>query len=131
MERAARTSRQYAAMEHFTTTRLIARDWTAGDADAAFAIYGRDEVARWLGPQPRRPVQTLAQMRQGLDRRIAHSAEQPEYGLWPIELRATGQVAGAVLLSPLPGNGDAVEIGWHLTAASACATSARPVSITD
>jgi RimJ/RimL family protein N-acetyltransferase len=100
-------------MEHFTTDRLIARDWIASDLEAAFAIYGRDEVTRWLGPQPRRPVPSLAQMRQVLDRRIAHGREQPDYGLWAVELRATGQVAGAVLLSPLPGD-DAVEIGWHL-----------------
>jgi RimJ/RimL family protein N-acetyltransferase len=100
-------------MEHFTTPRLIARDWTAGDADAAFAIYGRDEVTRWLGPQPRRPVESLAQMRQVLDRHIARGREQPGFGLWAIELRTTGQVVGAVLLSPLPGDTE-VEIGWHL-----------------
>jgi hypothetical protein len=29
-------------MEHFTTARLSARDWTAADLDAAFAIFGRD-----------------------------------------------------------------------------------------
>jgi RimJ/RimL family protein N-acetyltransferase len=101
-------------MEHFTTARLIARDWTAGDLDAAFAIYGRDEVARWLGPQPRQPVPSLAHMREVLDRRIAHGRQEPDYGLWALELRATGQVAGAVLLSPLPGDRGAVEIGWHL-----------------
>ena len=100
-------------VEHFRTPRLIARDWTAGDAEAAFAIYGRDEVTRWLGPQPRRPVESLAQMRQVLDRRIASGREQPGYGLWAIELRATGQLAGAVLLAPIP-EGTAVEIGWHL-----------------
>ena len=101
-------------MEHFTTARLIARDWTAADAEAAFAIYGRDEVTRWLGPQPRQPVASMAHMRQVLDRRIARSREQPDYGLWALELRATGQVAGSVLLSPLPGDGAATEIGWHL-----------------
>jgi RimJ/RimL family protein N-acetyltransferase len=101
-------------MEHFTTARLIARDWTAVDAEAAFAIYGRDEVTRWLGPQPRQPVPSLRHMRQVLDRRIARSREQPDYGLWALELRATGQVAGAVLLSPLPGDYITVEIGWHL-----------------
>lgn len=101
-------------MEHFTTARLTARDWTAADLEAAFAIYGRDEVTRWLGPQPRRPVETLAQMRQVLDRRIARAREQPDYGLWALELRATGQVVGAVLLSPLPGEDTAIEIGWHL-----------------
>jgi RimJ/RimL family protein N-acetyltransferase len=106
--------RHNAVMEHFTTARLIARDWTAADVEAAFAIYGRDEVTRWLGPQPRQPVASMAHMRQVLDRRIARSREQPDYGLWALELRATGQVAGSVLLSPLPGDGAATEIGWHL-----------------
>jgi RimJ/RimL family protein N-acetyltransferase len=101
-------------MEHFTTARLIARDWTAADLDSAFAIYGRDEVSRWLGPQPRHPVPTLAHMRQVLDRRIAGGQENPDYGLWALELRDSGQVVGAVLLSPLAGDDAAVEIGWHL-----------------
>lgn len=101
-------------MEHFTTGRLTARDWAAADLDAAFAIYGRDEVMRWLGQQPRRPVASLAQMQDTLDRWIARDREQPDYGLWPVELRATGQVVGAVLLSPLPGGAGDVEIGWHL-----------------
>jgi RimJ/RimL family protein N-acetyltransferase len=101
-------------MDHFTTARLIARDWNESDLHAAFAIYGRDEVARWLGPLPRRAVQSLAEMRTVLDRRIARCLRQPDYGLWALELRATGEVAGAVLLSPLPGDGSEVEIGWHL-----------------
>ncbi len=101
-------------MEHFTTARLIARDWVAADLEDAFAIYGQDEVTRWLGPRPRHPVESLAQMRQVLDRRIVRGREQPDYGLWALELRATGQVVGAVLLSPLPGADPAVEIGWHL-----------------
>ncbi|HXW45911.1 MAG TPA: GNAT family N-acetyltransferase [Streptosporangiaceae bacterium] len=101
-------------MEHFTTARLTARDWTGADLEAAFAIYGRDEVTRWLGPQPRRPVASLAQMQEVLDRRIAHGQQQPDYGLWAVELRGSGQVAGAVLLSPLPAGHSAVEIGWHL-----------------
>lgn len=53
-------------------------------------------------------------MQQVLDRRIVGAREQPNYGLWAVELRATGQVVGAVLLSPLPGDDTAVEIGWHL-----------------
>jgi RimJ/RimL family protein N-acetyltransferase len=101
-------------VEHFTTPRLVARDWTAADAEDAFAIYGRDEVARWLGSQPRHPVASLTQMRQVLDRRIARGQDQPDYGLWALELRTTGRVPGAVLLSPLPGDDTAVEIGWHL-----------------
>jgi RimJ/RimL family protein N-acetyltransferase len=101
-------------MEHFGTPRLVARDWTAEDAQAAFDIYGRDEVMRWLGTQPRRPMASLDQMRERLDRMIARGEDQPGYGLWALELRGTGQVVGAVLMQPLPGGDGEVEIGWHL-----------------
>jgi RimJ/RimL family protein N-acetyltransferase len=104
-------------MEHFRTSRLIARDWTPDDAQPAFDIYGRDEVARWLGAQPRRAVGSLAEMRERLDVMIARSSEEPDYGVWAVELRndpAAGVVVGAVLLSRLPGVDGDVEIGWHL-----------------
>src|SRR5271166_4690810 len=104
-------------MEHFRTRRLTARDWSTGDAQAAFDIYGRDEVMRWLGAQPRRPVSSLTQMRERLDVMIQRGQQTPDYGLWAIELRtgpAAGTVVGAVLLSPLPGADGEVEIGWHL-----------------
>jgi RimJ/RimL family protein N-acetyltransferase len=107
-------------MDHFRTARLIARDWAPGDARAAFDIYGRDEVMRWLGAQPRRPVASLALMRQRLELMIQRCHDEPDYGLWALELAtgpAAGAVVGAVLLSQLPGrDGDVgdVEIGWHL-----------------
>jgi RimJ/RimL family protein N-acetyltransferase len=100
-------------VEHFRTERLIARDWTAADAEAAFAIYGRDEVMRWLGAKPRRAIVSVREMRERLDAMIERAAAQPDYGLWPLELRASGELVGAVLLQPLP-DGDEVEIGWHL-----------------
>jgi RimJ/RimL family protein N-acetyltransferase len=100
-------------MEHFRTDRLIARDWRTADAPGAFAIYGRDEVMRWLGPQPRVAVPSLDQMRVRLDAMAERAALQPDYGLWPLELRSSGELIGAVLLQPLPGS-EEVEIGWHL-----------------
>ncbi len=104
-------------MEHFRTSRLIARDWAAGDAQAAFGIYGRHEVMRWLGAEPRRAVASLAQMRQRLDLMIQRGRAEPDYGLWPVELRTgpqAGAVVGAVLLSRLTEGDGEVEIGWHL-----------------
>lgn len=89
-------------MEHFTTARLVARDWTAADAQAAFGIYGRDEVMRWLGAQPRRPVPSTEAMSERLARMIEQGRDRPEYGLWPLVLRETGELVGAVLLQPLP-----------------------------
>jgi RimJ/RimL family protein N-acetyltransferase len=100
-------------MEHFRTDRLVARDWRTADASSAFAIYGRDEVMRWLGPQPRVAVPSLEQMRVRLDAMAERGAVEPDYGLWPLELRSSRQVIGAVLLQLLPGS-DRVEIGWHL-----------------
>jgi RimJ/RimL family protein N-acetyltransferase len=101
-------------MERFRTRRLIARDWTADDAQSAFDIYGRNQVMRWLGGQPRRPVASLEQMRERLDRMMQRAREEPAYGLWAVELRATGAVIGAALLQPLPGPDGDVELGWHL-----------------
>lgn len=102
-------------MEHFRTSRLVARDWTAADAADAFAIYGRDEVMRWLGAQPRRTVASISQMRERLAVMIQRGNDEPDYGLWPLELRApAGTVVGAALLARLPGDAGDVEIGWHL-----------------
>jgi RimJ/RimL family protein N-acetyltransferase len=101
-------------MEHFSTPRLIARDWTTADAQGAFAIYGRDEVARWLGAPPRRPAASVEAMQASLEHTIAHDAAVPQFGLWALELRSSGTLIGAVLLRPLPGGDGEVEIGWHL-----------------
>jgi RimJ/RimL family protein N-acetyltransferase len=100
-------------VEHFRTARLVARDWSPADAAAAFAIYGRDDVMRWLGPQPRRAVASLAEMADRIEVMAERAAGRPEFGLWPLELRSSGDVIGAALLQPLPGS-DVVEIGWHL-----------------
>lgn len=100
-------------VEHFRTARLTARDWSAADAAAGYAIYGREDVMRWLGPQPRRPVASLAEMAERIEVMAERAAAGPGFGLWPLELRSTGEVVGAVLLQPLPGS-DVVEIGWHL-----------------
>lgn len=100
-------------VEHFRTSRLTARDWSAADAAAAYAIYGREDVMRWLGPQPRRPVGSLAEMAGRIEVMAERAAARPGFGLWPLELRSTGAVVGAVLLQPLP-ESEVVEIGWHL-----------------
>jgi RimJ/RimL family protein N-acetyltransferase len=107
----------------FTTARLTVRDWLHCDAEAAFAIYGDEQVARWLGAHPRRPVATLADMQRSVDRRVSQEAEHPSrYGTWPFELTATGQMIGVILLSPLtadqpPDEATDAEIGWHLNPA--------------
>jgi RimJ/RimL family protein N-acetyltransferase len=101
-------------VERFATARLIVRDWAVADAPAAFAIYGRDEVMRWLGARPRSPVASLDEMRERIARWQANAAAEPGFGLWAIETRGSGLPIGSVLLSPLPGGDGEVETGWHL-----------------
>ncbi|MFE2172038.1 GNAT family N-acetyltransferase [Kitasatospora sp. NPDC059462] len=102
----------------FTTDRLIARLWEHTDAERAYDLYARWEVARWLGAAPR-ALESPAEVPAMIDRWRARSAD-PRYGVWALERRDTGVVAGSVMLLPLPlpdedgsGNGE-VEVGWHL-----------------
>jgi RimJ/RimL family protein N-acetyltransferase len=44
----------------------------------------------------------------------AGNADDPRYGIWAVEVRDTGAVAGTVLLKPLPDGDGEVEVGWHL-----------------
>jgi RimJ/RimL family protein N-acetyltransferase len=93
------------------TERLIARPWTMdeGDVAAAYDIYSRHEVARWLGA-PTEPDEIRS--------RVLHwsqPSDDPTYGVWAIEERANpGRPIGSVLLRPLPPGLEDVEIAWHL-----------------
>jgi RimJ/RimL family protein N-acetyltransferase len=84
---------------------------------AALDIYRRDEVARWLGPQPE-PWQSLDSARERLVSWETFAAEHPGLGLWAIEVNRDDPPVGTVLLLPLPdGDGestDDIEIGWEL-----------------
>ena len=98
------------------------RAWTHADGDLArmLDLYSRPEVYQWLGAAPR-PLETLDQARAAVDR-WAQPRREP-FGIWAVERRDTGVVAGTVLLVPLPaaealdaGAADAeepVEVGWH------------------
>jgi RimJ/RimL family protein N-acetyltransferase len=50
-------------MDLLVTERLLLRQWAEADLTAFFGIYSRDEVTRWLGPQPRRSVTDLDEAR--------------------------------------------------------------------
>lgn len=102
--------------ELLRTERLLLRHWTPADLPAFFDIYSRDEVTRWLGPQPRAPLATI----DAADRRLARWREvqlEPPLGLWAVvPLGATAPV-GTCLLMPLndaQGATGETEIGWHL-----------------
>jgi RimJ/RimL family protein N-acetyltransferase len=102
----------------FETERLIVRDWTEAPADVArvFDIYSLTEVVRWLGN--RAPMTDPAQALERIRAWAARTADDGHpYGLWAVEPRGGGPVAGSVLLRPLPDadrapTGD-TEVGWH------------------
>ena len=104
------------------TTRLLLRHWDESDLAAFFDLYSRDDVMRWLGPHPRRPLATQEEARDRLARWRAREQElHPPLGLWAmVPLRPgapRGGPVGTLLLLPLSdahGPAGLVEVGWHL-----------------
>lgn len=105
-------------MELLRTERLILRPWAEQDVAAFFDIYARDEVARWLGAHPRRPVSDLDDARKRLlGWRKFHDGFDAPYGLWAMVPIGLAAPVGTALLLPLAddhGPTDQVEVGWHL-----------------
>ncbi|HEX6446480.1 MAG TPA: GNAT family N-acetyltransferase [Streptosporangiales bacterium] len=97
-----------------STDRLLIRDWTDDDAEAALAVYGTADVAHWLSPAMER-VPDLTTMQAILR---AWVEAQPNFiapaGRWAIELKDTGKVVGGLLIRLLPPYEEDLEIGWQL-----------------
>jgi RimJ/RimL family protein N-acetyltransferase len=93
------------------TPRLRLRELVAEDAEALFAVFA-DPVARGLYPamaEPREVEAWIARNR----RRYAEDG----FGLWALELRATGELVGdcGLTLQEVEGR-DELEVGWHVRA---------------
>lgn len=105
-------------MELTTTDRLLLRPWSQADAAAHFDIYSRDEVTRWLGARPRRPVTSVDESRERIERwNRAEAGLDPPLGRWAVVPHAVGHPVGTIVLVPLvdeAGPTDLVEVGWHL-----------------
>lgn len=109
-------------VELLRTDRLLLRHWGESDLAAFFDLYSRDDVARWLGPHPRRPLATREEARDRLSR--WHDRErglQAPLGLWAMVPLAAGaqpgEPVGTLPLLPLSdrdGPTGLVEVGWHL-----------------
>jgi RimJ/RimL family protein N-acetyltransferase len=99
------------------TPRLALRPWSLADADAAMAVYGAEDVTRWLAPAMTRAADVPA-MRELLSCWTAtcEVLELPA-GRWAVELRETGELIGGAALLPLPPYGVDLEIGWQLSPA--------------
>lgn len=105
------------ASRHIRTRRLLLRPWRLDDDIAACAIYGVDEVARWLCPALPGPVDR-GDMRRMLSAWMAESdAAGLPLGRWAITDKRSGQVLGGVALLPLPPGCSDLEIGWQIAPA--------------
>jgi RimJ/RimL family protein N-acetyltransferase len=107
-----------AGTDTLITKRLRLRPWTGDDADAALAIFGQREVARWLIPALPRAADR-DDMRQLLSQWITeHNKAERSLGRWAIEVHDSGRTIGAVSLLPLPPGCTDVEIGWQIAPAA-------------
>jgi RimJ/RimL family protein N-acetyltransferase len=95
----------------FTTARLVVRPWNVDDAEAAYAIYGDWEVARWLGARPKAHA-SVDESRARLETIVARD-DGPGLGFWAVTRAEDGQVVGTVILRRIEDTDD-VEVGWHL-----------------
>ena len=92
--------------------RLILRPWSSADAAAALAIYGSEEVTRWLSPAMGR-VDDAAAMEKIIAGWLADPPPTPG-GRWAMELVETGELVGSTVLLPLPPEDHDQQIGWQL-----------------
>lgn len=98
------------------TARLRLRPWRPDEADVAFAIYSRWEVARWLGATPKAWTD-----RAEADAAIARwsAFPGPLHGVWAVVPQGATEPIGTMLLKLLPRSGTGepspdTEVGWHL-----------------
>lgn len=95
-----------------TTSRLRLRPWAPTDAEAALAVYGAQDVARWLSPAMDR-VPDVSAMRALIETWLAEDLVVPQ-GRWAVELAADGELVGGVAVLPLPPHGEDLEVAWQL-----------------
>ena len=99
---------------HLETPRLTIRPWSHDEADRVLDIQSRIEVVKWLGDGEPVLMKDLDEAHERIDRYHRRS-EAPPLGVWAVEVRETGAVAGSVILLTLPNAEDGeVEVGWHL-----------------
>ena len=109
-----RLSRPPAADAVVRTARLVVRPWSEDDAEAALAVYGSSDVARWLTPAMGR-VEDLASMLALLrDWRQEQPTLAPPEGRWAIQRVEDGAVIGSVGIRALPPQVEDVELTWQL-----------------
>src|SRR5215213_11800622 len=96
-----------------STPRLDLAPWRAEDARAALAIYGNEEVSRWLTPAVE-PLRDEGAMRAAIDRWNEFDREEmPPAGHWAVRRRVDSQLVGSVTLRRLPPGDEDLELAWQ------------------
>jgi RimJ/RimL family protein N-acetyltransferase len=97
-----------------TTDRLIIRDWSVADAEAAHAIYGSPDVTHWLTPAMDR-VTDVPAMRSVLQAWVeAQPNLPPPRGRWAVQRRDDDAVVGGLGIRLLPPFEEDLELSWQL-----------------
>jgi RimJ/RimL family protein N-acetyltransferase len=100
-------------MVTLTTPRLMLRRWNDDDLPAMAVINADPEVMRWIGDGTTSDYRATA----AATARAERHWEEHGFGLFAVEIRATGELAGFTGLNTpnfLPEILPAVEIGWRL-----------------
>ena len=98
-----------------STDRLVIRDWTVDDAEAAFEIYGAEDVTHWLTPAMDRVGDV------GAMRAVLHAWQEaqpnlpPPRGRWAVERKEDGAVIGGLGIRLLPPFEEDLELSWQLS----------------
>jgi [ribosomal protein S5]-alanine N-acetyltransferase len=99
--------------ELLRTDRLLVRNWSVADAEAALKIYGHDNVIRWLHELNRIPDADA--MQQVLARWATEQSDTaPGTGRWALVLLEGGALVGGISLLPMPVPEADVKIGYEL-----------------
>jgi RimJ/RimL family protein N-acetyltransferase len=93
------------------TDRLLMRRWRESDRDPFAALNGDPETLKFF------PTTLDRAASDALVDRIEDRFERQGFGLWALEVTATGQFIGFTGLNPMPDDvpgGGGMEIGWRL-----------------
>ena len=92
------------------TPRLIIRSFQVGDAEMLHErVFGDEETMKFI---PRGASPSVERTRGAVERFIRHEREHG-FGLWAVELRATGEFIGDCGLVYVEGKGPEVEVAYH------------------
>ncbi len=118
--------------DEIVTPRLLLRRWRDADRAPFAAMNADPEVMRYF------PATLDRAASDALVDRVEQHLARHGFGLWALEVRATGALVGFTGLSPMPDGvpGAGYEIGWRLARpawhqgyATEAATAARDVAL--